>query len=254
MAFDIIIPARYASTRLPGKPLVDLLGKTLIERVYIAASASNAERVIVATDDERIKKEVQRFGGEVCMTAVEHHSGTDRLAEVIEKMKLPDDRVVVNVQGDEPFIDAKLINHVAQLLLSDTSLNMSTACHILTYSTSEEAETITNPNIVKVVMNDADDALYFSRSPIPYPREKLANPEYFQHLGIYGYRAAFITRFSQMLPSSLEVSESLEQLRVLQAGHRIKLVRYVGEPSIGIDTPEDVEAAILRLRNKLVSV
>ncbi len=244
MAFDIIIPARYASTRLPGKPLVDLLGKTVVERVYIAAKASDAERVVIATDDERIKKEVQRFGGEVCMTSPEHLSGTDRLAEVVNKMQFDSDRVIVNVQGDEPFIDNGLINQVAQVLIHDQQLNMSTACHVLA-----DPEAIANPNIVKVVMNEADEALYFSRSPIPYQRDsQLTSHVYFQHLGIYGYRASFINTFSSMPPSSLELSESLEQLRVLQAGHRIKLIRYTGPNNVGIDTPEDVKLAIARLQ------
>ena len=252
MSFDIIIPARYGSTRLPGKPLINLMGKTLIERVYIAAKKTTAERVIVATDDERIVSEVERFGGEVCMTAVDHLSGTDRLAEVIEKMTIEETRVIVNVQGDEPFIDPDLINQVAALLINDDALNMSTACHFLPNNTPDELGTITNPNIVKVVMNDLDEALYFSRSPIPYLRNQAdkAKTHYFQHMGIYGYRAGFINKFSTMPASDLEISESLEQLRVLQAGHRIKLIRYEGEPAIGIDTPEDVEEAIARLQEK----
>ena len=161
MAFDIIIPARFSSTRLPGKPLVDLLGKTLIERVYQAAQASDAERVIVATDDERIQQAVERFGGEVCMTATTHLSGTDRLAEVVEKLAFDSSRVVVNVQGDEPFISPVLINKVANALLMDDSLKMSTACHPLKMNSEMDLESIANPNVVKVVLNVANEALYF---------------------------------------------------------------------------------------------
>ena len=252
MSFDIIIPARYGSTRLPGKPLLDLAGKTLIERVYLAAKQAKAERVIVATDDERITTEVKKFGGEACMTSTEHLSGTDRLAEVVTKMAIEETRVIVNVQGDEPFIDPFLINNVAELLINDVDLNMSTACHPLQNGSEKDLDAIANPNIVKVVMNDLNEALYFSRSPIPYLRDKAndANPGYYQHMGIYGYRAGFINTFSAMPASALELSESLEQLRVLQAGYRIKLIRYRGEPAIGIDTPEDVERAILRLTGK----
>ena len=250
MPFDIIIPARYGSTRLPGKPLLDLLGKTLIERVYLAAKSSHAERVIIATDDERIMSEVSRFGGEACMTAVDHLSGTDRLAEVISTMGIEQSRVIVNVQGDEPFVNPQLINKVAKLLIDDVDLNMSTACHLLANETEQDLEVIANPNRVKVVLNDEDEALYFSRSPIPYLRNKIngANPDYYQHMGIYGYRAGFVSKFSAMPASPLELSESLEQLRVLHAGHRIKLIRYEGEPAIGIDTAEDVDHAIERLK------
>ena len=252
MSFDIIIPARYGSTRLPGKPLLNLAGKTLVERVYLAAKTTKAERVIVATDDERIVSEVINFGGEACMTSADHLSGTDRLAEVITKMSIDKTRVIVNVQGDEPFIDPSLINNVAELLINDVDLNMSTACHLLAIDSEKGLDAITNPNVVKVVMNDFDEALYFSRSPIPHLRDKAsdANPDYYQHMGIYGYRAGFINTFSAMPASALELSESLEQLRVLQAGYRIKLIRYRGEPAIGIDTPEDVERAILRLTGK----
>ena len=255
MTFDIIIPARFSSTRLPGKPLIDLLGKTLIERVYQAALASDAERVIIATDDERIQTEVKRFGGEVCMTATAHLSGTDRLAEVVDKLALDPSRVVVNVQGDEPFINPLLINEVADALLADHSLKMSTACHSMKVDSEADLESISNPNVVKVVLNDSNEALYFSRSPIPYLREpqQTATPKYLQHMGIYAYRAGFIKQFSEMPASVLEQLESLEQLRVLEAGHRIKVVHYHGDLSIGVDTPDDVEKAIAHLQKGIIS-
>ena len=255
MAFDIIIPARCASTRLPGKPLIDVLGKTLIERVYESAQASDAERIIVATDDERIQQEVKRFGGEVCMTAATHLSGTDRLAEVVEKLEFDSTRVIVNVQGDEPFISPLLINKVADALLMDEALKMSTACHPLKVDSKIDFKSILNPNVVKVVLNDAKEALYFSRSPIPYlhePQETIM-PKFLQHIGIYAYKAGFITKFSDMPASMLEKQEALEQLRVLEAGYRIKVVQYDGDISIGIDTPEDVEQAIAKLRQDVIS-
>lgn len=247
MSFDIIIPARYSSTRLPGKPLIDLQGKTLIERVFLATKNSQAERIIIATDDVRIQTEVHRFGGEVCMTSSSHRSGTDRLAEVVEKMDIAQDRIIVNVQGDEPFIEAALIDQVAGLLIQDEDLNMSTACHKLDHKKESEFASINNPNVVKVVLNDVNEALYFSRSAIPYPREEVEELAYFQHMGIYAYRSKFIQKFTKLPVGNLEQSESLEQLRVLEAGHRIKLVQYTGQPSVGIDTPEDVKLAIARL-------
>ena len=244
MAFDIIIPARYASTRLPGKPLIDLLGKTLIERVFLAAKQSDASRVIVATDDKRIEEEALKIGGEVCMTSTEHVSGTDRLAEVIQKMQIDPNRVIVNVQGDEPFIDSQLINDVAKVLLEDAQLKMSTACHLI-----DSQEQIDDPNVVKVVVNDRQEALYFSRCSIPFQRDQQASSiHYFQHMGIYGYRAGFIQTFSDMPPSTLEIAESLEQLRVLQAGFAIKVIEFQGDPSIGVDTNDDVQLAISRLQ------
>ena len=253
MAFDIIIPARFSSSRLPGKPLIDLMGKTLIERVYLAAKSSDAERIIVATDDERIHQEVKRFGGEVCMTAATHESGTDRLAEVVKTLEIEQSKVVVNVRGDEPFINPALINQVATVLMNDKSLKMSTACHEIAVDTDAGVDAVLNPNVVKVVLNDMNEALYFSRSPIPFSRDNAltsSESRYFQHLGIYGYRAGFITEFSNMPAGTLEQTESLEQLRVLQAGYRIKVVQYTGSMSIGIDTPEDVEHAIVLLKGK----
>jgi len=247
MSFDIVIPARYASSRLPGKPLIYLDGMSLIERVYHAACLSQAENVIIATDDERIKIEAERFGALVCMTSSEHASGTDRLAEVVDSMNIDSQKVLVNVQGDEPFIDPELIDQLAELLLEDAELNMSTACHVLDHRSKDGLEAVNNPNNVKVVVSDDDFALYFSRSPIPYLRQDSEEHCYYQHMGIYAYRAGFITKFSSTPMATLEQVESLEQLRVLQLGQRIKMLRYQGEPAIGIDTPEDVELALKRL-------
>ncbi len=253
MSFDVIIPARYASTRLPGKPLLDLAGKSLIERVYLCARQSDADRVIVATDDERIERAVKEFGGDVCMTAADHASGTDRLAEVVQQLHIDDDRVVVNLQGDEPFAPAKLINTVAASLQrqdrqhqdrqQQEQLVMATACHRLT-----DIEDINNPNIVKVVMDNNGHAMYFSRAPIPFPRES-SSARYYQHVGIYAYRSAFIAEYHALKPNDLELSESLEQLRVMAHGYKIAVETIDYPTGFGIDTPEDLERARQRIVN-----
>jgi 3-deoxy-manno-octulosonate cytidylyltransferase (CMP-KDO synthetase) len=242
MAFLVVIPARFASSRLPGKPLADIGGKTMIERVYQQALHSGASRVVVATDDRRVAEAVDSFGGEVCMTSAEHNSGTERLAEVITKLQIPSDMVVVNVQGDEPFIPPLIIRQVEQNLAAQQKAQMATLAVPLT-----DATEIANPNIVKVVSDKNDYALYFSRSVIPFDRDgnfqsALAS-HYRRHIGIYAYRAGFIQRYVDWPASTLEQIESLEQLRVLWHGEAIHVETALETPAVGVDTPADLEHA-----------
>ncbi len=240
----IIIPARYASSRLPGKPLLDIAGKTLIERVYDCARASGAEQVIVATDDDRIRVAVEAFGGTVRMTSATHASGTDRIAEAIARLKLAPEALVVNLQGDEPLMPPALIRQVAETLLAHPNAAMATACHPL-----HDPESLASPDVVKVVRDARGYALYFSRAPIPWPRERMAgrgsetvNAD--RHIGIYAYRAGFVTRYAAWPPCPPERAELLEQLRVLWHGERIAVCEAVSLPGPGVDTPEDLERAI----------
>ncbi|MEO3679665.1 3-deoxy-manno-octulosonate cytidylyltransferase [Rheinheimera fenheensis] len=242
MAFLVVIPARYASSRLPGKPLADIGGKSMVERVYQQALQSGASRIVVATDDERVAAVVDAFGGEVCMTRPEHNSGTERLAEVISKLALPAETVVVNVQGDEPFIPPLIIRQVAQNLAAQQKARMAT----LAVPLSDSSE-ISNPNIVKVVSDKDGYALYFSRSVIPFDRDgkfqqQLAQ-HYRRHIGIYAYRAGFIQQYVSWPASTLEQIESLEQLRVLWQGEAIHVDTALQTPPVGVDTPEDLAHA-----------
>ena len=235
--FDVIIPARYASTRLLGKPLLDLGGMSLIERVYHAAKKSSAEQVIVATDDQRIVNVVQGFGGDVILTDPNHPSGTDRIAEVVTKKGIEDDRILVNVQGDEPFVPVELIEMVAANLATHQQAVMSTACHAI-----DNKDDVLDPNVVKVVADHQGYATYFSRSPIPYPRnEEFA--QHFKHIGIYAYRAGFVAKYNQLEPSAVEKAESLEQLRVLSNGFKISLQTVDYDTGFGIDTEQDLQKA-----------
>ncbi|WP_417703902.1 3-deoxy-manno-octulosonate cytidylyltransferase [Rheinheimera aquimaris] len=242
MAFVVVIPARFASSRLPGKPLADIAGKTMIERVYQQALQSGASRVVVATDDRRVADVVDLFGGEVCMTKAEHNSGTERLAEVVSKLQLSTDTVVVNVQGDEPFIPPIIIRQVAQNLATQQKAQMATLAVPLGH-----ADEISNPNIVKVVSDKDGYALYFSRSVIPYDRDGNFQAElprhYRRHIGIYAYRAGFIQRYVDWPASALEQIESLEQLRVLWQGEAIHVDTALETPAVGVDTPADLEHA-----------
>ena len=242
MAFLVVIPARYASSRLPGKPLADIGGKSMIERVYQQALQSGAGRVVVATDDQRVAAAVDAFGGEVCMTRAEHNSGTERLAEVVSKLGLAADTVVVNVQGDEPFIPPLIIRQVAQNLAAQQKARMAT----LAVPLSDAAE-IANPNIVKVVSDKDGYALYFSRSVIPYDRDGVTGKDlaqhYRRHIGIYAYRAGFIQQYVSWPASTLEQIESLEQLRVLWHGEAIHVDTALQTPAVGVDTAEDLAQA-----------
>jgi 3-deoxy-manno-octulosonate cytidylyltransferase (CMP-KDO synthetase) len=237
----IVIPARFASTRLPGKPLADVAGKSLLQRVHDCARASGAPRIVIATDEAQIRDAALAFGAEVVMTDAAHRSGTDRIAEVVAQLKLAPDEIVVNLQGDEPLMPSALIRQVAETLAAHADAAVATACHAI----SDDAE-FANPNVVKVVTDAHGYALYFSRAPIPWPRErmagKLAGPvRAWRHIGLYAYRAGFVTRYAQWPACTLEETEQLEQLRVLWHGERIAVCESALLPGAGVDTPEDLE-------------
>jgi 3-deoxy-manno-octulosonate cytidylyltransferase (CMP-KDO synthetase) len=241
--FTVLIPARYASTRLPGKPLADIAGKPMIVRVAERAAASGAVRVVVATDDERVRAAVADHGIAVCMTRADHPTGTDRLAEAAATLGLADDEIVVNVQGDEPLLDAALIRGVASLLRSRADAAIATACHPI-----EDVAEAFNPNVVKVVLDHAGHALYFSRATIPWARDAFAQSRtqlppglpLYRHYGLYAYRVAFLRAFPGLEPAPVERFEALEQLRALWHGYRIVVAVTHGTPAPGIDTPEDL--------------
>ncbi|MGA8052036.1 MAG: 3-deoxy-manno-octulosonate cytidylyltransferase [Burkholderiales bacterium] len=233
--FSVIIPARYASSRFPGKALADLAGKPMVVHVCERAAQSGAGRVAVATDDQRIAEAVSRHGFRALMTRADHASGTDRIAEAAAALGLSDDAIVVNVQGDEPLIDPALVAGVAASLERDVEASVSTACHPI-----HDAASFANPNVVKVVLDARSRALYFSRAGIPYPRAG-GLPECYRHVGVYGYRVAFLKRYASLESSPLERFESLEQLRVLWHGYRIVVSLTHDEIPPGVDTPEDLE-------------
>ncbi len=235
----MLIPARYASSRFPGKPLADLGGKPMIVRVAERAKQSGAEAVHVATDDERIARAVRSAGFAVVMTRADHASGSDRLAEAARTLRLSDEQIVVNVQGDEPLIAPALIRTVAERLERDHGASISTACHAL-----HDAAQSASPDVVKVVLDAHGYALYFSRSRIPYPRQ--GDAVCYRHAGIYAYRARFLREFAALEPAPLERSEALEQLRALWHGHRIAVVVSDAQIPPGVDTPDDL-AAVLKM-------
>lgn len=242
----VVIPARYASTRLPGKALLDLKGKSLIERVYECAHQSRAERIIIATDDPRIEQAAKSFGAEVCMTSESHNSGTERLAEVIELLDIDRNEVVVNLQGDEPLMPGALIDQVGDTLMQSEA-PMATACHEI-----ESLEEVGNPHVVKVVTDSEGYALYFSRAAIPFVRDNprpgtLMPGTYYRHIGIYAYRAEFMKRYVSWPACPIERHESLEQLRVLWHGERIAVCQAKEMPGPGIDTPEDLQRVLALL-------
>ncbi|RKQ39707.1 3-deoxy-manno-octulosonate cytidylyltransferase [Enterobacter sp. R1(2018)] len=248
MSFVAIIPARYSSTRLPGKPLKDINGKPMVVHVLERARESGAERIIVATDHEEVARAVEAAGGEVCMTRADHQSGTERLAEVIEKCGFSDDTIIVNVQGDEPMIPPVIIRQVAENL-ANCQAGMATLAVPI-----DSAEEAFNPNAVKVVMDAQGYALYFSRATIPWDRDRFARSRekigdtFLRHIGIYGYRAGFIRRYVSWEPSQLEQIEMLEQLRVLWNGEKIHVAVAKEIPGIGVDTPEDLERIRVAMR------
>lgn len=236
----IIIPARYDSSRLPGKPLADIAGKPLIQRVYDCALQTGADMVVVATDDERIKKVVEEFGGRTCITSSSHQSGTDRIAEAIAILGLGEEEVIINLQGDEPMMPPGLVKQVARMLESNNDAVMATACHAF-----DDMETMTNPNVVKVVLDKNHRALYFSRAPIPWHRDIMGGTgravAALRHIGLYAYRAGFVSRYASWPVCPLEEVERLEQLRVLWHGEKIMVCQSDSLPEAGVDTPEDLE-------------
>lgn len=240
MSFTAIIPARYASTRLPGKPLVDIGGKPMVVHVMERARESGASRVIVATDHPEVKVAVEKAGGEVCMTRADHQSGTERLAEVTEICGFDDNEIIVNVQGDEPLIPPAIVRQVASNLAQSQAGMATLAVPI------RDAEEAFNPNAVKVVMDSQGYALYFSRATIPWDRERYAasreqaGESLLRHIGIYAYRAGFIRRYVSWAPCPLEKIELLEQLRVLWYGEKIHVAVAAAMPGAGVDTPEDL--------------
>ena len=245
MSFTVIIPARFASTRLPGKPLLDIAGKPMIQHVYEQALKSNADQVVIATDDQRIQELCLTIGATVVMTSAEHPSGTDRLEEVVTQLGLSDDHIVVNVQGDEPLIPPEIINQVAQNLAGNVDAGIATLCERI-----HDPKHIFNPNVVKVVFDDHGLASYFSRAPIPWARDSFANmsadtmpagAEYFRHIGMYAYRVEFLKNYVTWLPSMTEKTESLEQLRALSNGVKIHIEEALISPPAGVDTEEDLQ-------------
>lgn len=244
MKFYVVIPARYASTRLPAKPLKMIAGKTMIQHVYERASQSDAAKVIIATDDSRIESVAQEFGAVVCMTKLTHNSGTDRLQEVAQQFNLQADDIVVNVQGDEPLIPPEVINQVANNLFNNVFSSMATLSEPI-----HSLEDFRNSNIVKVVSDNKGKALYFSRAPIPWPRDHFAKsdvitlPEQFpaqRHIGIYAYRVSLLNEFVTWPQADLEKIESLEQLRVLANDHAIHIEEACMAVPGGVDTEEDL--------------
>ena len=252
MSFVVVIPARFESSRLPGKVLADINGKPMIQWVVEKAQKSGASQVIVATDNEEVAKIVTAFGGEVCRTRADHQSGTERLAEVMEIYDFDNDQVIINVQGDEPFIPAENITQVARNLANQQRTNQQQARMATLAVHIHDVEEAFNPNAVKVLTDKDGYAMYFSRSTIPYDRARFLNEDnvasigdfYLRHIGIYAYRAGFIKDYVQWPASQLEQIESLEQLRVLWQGERIHVA--VAETRLdveGVDTPEDLEKA-----------
>ena len=240
--FHVVIPARMSSTRLPGKPLLLIAGKPMVVRVAEQAAQSGAQQIWIATDHHPILAAVHEHGFKGCMTRADHPSGTDRIAEVVAQQGWPDDTIVVNVQGDEPLIPPKLISAVAKHLYEHPECAIATACHPI-----HDEASFKNPNIVKTVLDKDGNALYFSRAPIPYPRDAFAgktalpdNLQVLRHIGIYAYRAGFLRAYGQLAPTAIEQIESLEQLRALWHGYKIGVSITQDAPPSGVDTEADL--------------
>lgn len=243
MKYTVVIPARFQSSRLPGKPLADIAGKPMIQRVYESACASDAEQIIVATDNQKVFDAVKSFGGEVCMTSNAHESGTDRLQEVATQYGFSEDHIVVNVQGDEPLIPASVINQVARNLDANPDVSAATLSESII-----KKHTLFDPNCVKVVADKNGRACYFSRAPIPWVRDAFAeagnelpsSPLFQRHIGIYAYRVGMLNRFVQWPMGGLECLEKLEQLRIIENGEKIHVQEACEVVPGGVDTPEDL--------------
>lgn len=248
--FVVVIPARYASTRFPGKPLVELNGKPMVVHVVDRARESGATEIVVATDDARIASAVSAHGCEVAMTRGEHATGTDRIAEVVAQRGWDNDTIVVNAQGDEPLLPPAMIRTVAETLQRHDGASIATACHPI-----QDVAEFLDPNAVKVVFDEAGYALYFSRAPIPWPRDAFADSKSslpkdlpaFRHIGIYAYRCEFLRKYATLKPATMERFESLEQLRAMAHGYRIAVTVSDEAPPPGIDTPDDLD----RLRDSM---
>jgi 3-deoxy-manno-octulosonate cytidylyltransferase (CMP-KDO synthetase) len=245
MNFQVVIPARFASTRLPGKPLLDICGKPMVVRVAEQAAQSGAQQVIIATDHPPIVAVAQQHGFQACMTRADHASGTDRIAEVAAQQGWADDTIVVNVQGDEPLIPPQLIRAVAQHLHDHPDCAIATACHPI-----HDEASMRNPNVVKAVLDKHGNALYFSRAPIPWPRDAYAHNQplpqevnVLRHVGIYAYRAGFLHAYGRLAPAPIEQVESLEQLRALYHGYKIGVTKTDQAPPSGVDTEQDLGTA-----------
>jgi 3-deoxy-manno-octulosonate cytidylyltransferase (CMP-KDO synthetase) len=237
MSFHIIIPSRYASTRLPAKALCDIKGKPMVQHVYERALKSQAKSVTVATDDERIAKVCESFGAPVCITSPNHLTGTDRIAEAVQLLNFEEDEIIVNVQGDQPFVSPENINQAAHNLNINEEANVATLCERI----HEEAD-LFNSACVKVIMDHRGHALYFSRSLIPWvSKADLHEQIYYKHMGLYAYRAKTILAFVNWAPASIELSESLEQLRFLMQGEKIHVAAAVKIAAPEVNTPEDLE-------------
>ncbi len=245
VAFHVVIPARFASTRLPGKPLLPIAGKPMVVRVAEQAAKSGAQQIWIATDHQPIIAAAHEHGFKACLTHPHHVSGTDRIAEVVEQHDWADDTIVVNVQGDEPLIPPQLIRAVAQHLADHPECAIATACHPIHGEIA-----MRNPNVVKAVLDKNGNALYFSRAPIPWPRDAFAKNEpmpqnlpVLHHIGIYAYRASFLRAFRQLAPAEIELAEALEQLRALWHGYKIGVYVTTEAPPAGVDTEADLVAA-----------
>ncbi|MBU0688259.1 MAG: 3-deoxy-manno-octulosonate cytidylyltransferase [Gammaproteobacteria bacterium] len=252
LSFKVVIPARFASTRLPGKPLLDIGGKPMVIRVAEQAAKSGAEQIIIATDHAPIIDAAKTNGFDACMTRVDHVSGTDRISEVALQQGWSDETIVVNVQGDEPLIPPSLISAVAQHLHDHPECAIATACHPI-----HAEDDMRNPNIVKAVLNKHGNALYFSRAPIPWPRDAYALKKplpteigVLRHIGIYAYRSGFLKAYGQLAPAPIEQAESLEQLRALYHGHQIGVTVTQDAPPSGVDTEQDLQNARLNFQSR----
>lgn len=241
LSFNVLIPARYDSVRLPGKPLLDIAGKPMVVRVAERAALSGAKQVMVATDDERIMQALKQHGFDACMTQAKHLSGTDRIAEVAMQQGWSDESIVLNVQGDEPLISPTLIAEVANQLNNDHTAAMATACYAISNETDFQ-----NPNVVKIVLDDRGHAMNFSRAPIPS-----SSPfRTYRHVGIYAYRVKFLKLFTSLAQSALEKTEALEQLRAMHYGYKIAVHVSSQAPATGVDTMEDLDAVRARFKSQ----